>query len=124
MLGINSPSSSLSSSATVTILLVLRLLWILPGIRTQPPVPRKSSARLLVVLGSGGHTAEMLRLLEPLDFRNKYSRRVYVVSSGDTLGEGKAREFEARKGGVEGKVFPRFPFSSWWDGVDDRSMRF
>jgi beta-1,4-N-acetylglucosaminyltransferase len=113
------------SAATVTtILFVLRLLWILPGIHTQAPSPRKSSARLLVVLGSGGHTAEILRLLESLDFRNRYSWRVYVASSGDTLSEGKAREFEARKGGSEGKVFPlvSFRFLAGW--VDGRSMRF
>jgi hypothetical protein len=77
-------------------MLVARLLWILPLFRTQPGAARKSSANIVVVLGSGGHTAEMLRLIEPLDF-DKYTRRVYVVSSGDTLSEGKAQEFESWK---------------------------
>src|SRR6266496_5818049 len=76
----------------------VRLLWILPSFRVQPQPSRKSSAKLVIVLGSGGHTAEMLRLIEPLNF-NKYNRRVYVVSSGDTLSEGKARSFEIRKYG-------------------------
>ena len=81
-----------------TFLFVLRLLWILPCIRSQPRPPPRSSAKLLIVLGSGGHTAEMLRLLEPLDFIKRYKQRTYVVSSGDTLSEGKVRSFEAKKG--------------------------
>jgi len=98
------PSMSIHSvlKLTLSILLavvavsVVRLVWILPAFRLQPPPSRKSSAKILVVLGSGGHTAEMLRMIEHLDF-NKYNRRVYVVSSGDTLSEGKVRTFEARK---------------------------
>src|SRR5947207_14724831 len=75
---------------------VFRLIWILPFFRAQSPLPRRTAARLLVVLGSGGHTAEMLRLLQPLDF-NQYTHRSYVVSSGDVLSEGKAFELEKQK---------------------------
>ena len=82
--------------AAVFVVSIIRLLWILPTFRQQPPPSRKSSAKIVIVLGSGGHTAEMLRLIQHLDF-NKYQRRIYVVSSGDTLSEGKARTFEARK---------------------------
>ena len=81
---------------SVCILCLVRLIWILPGFRTQVQQPRKSSVRIVVVLGSGGHTAEMIRLLEGLDFE-KYGPRIYVVSSGDTLSEGKARDLEKRK---------------------------
>jgi beta-1,4-N-acetylglucosaminyltransferase len=81
---------------------IARFLWILPMVRTQHRSPRKSSAKVVIVLGSGGHTAEMLRLIEPLDF-DKYSSRIYVVSSGDTLSEGKARNFELRKQGIGDK---------------------
>lgn len=49
----------------------------------------------MVLLGSGGHTAEMLDLLRGLD-PAKYGRRTYVVSSGDRFSEAKAEEFEAR----------------------------
>jgi len=82
---------------SVASLCVARLLWILPIFRTQDPALIKSSAKLVIVLGSGGHTAEMLRLIENLDFK-KYTRRLYVISSGDILSESKARAFEARKG--------------------------
>ncbi|PGH07828.1 hypothetical protein GX51_01538 [Blastomyces parvus] len=54
-------------------------------------------AHLLIVLGSGGHTAEMLAMLEhaPLD-ANLFTYRTYVVSSGDSFSALKAVEFEKR----------------------------
>ena len=89
---------ALSILLAVVAVSVIRLLWVLPAFTTQPPPSRKSSAKIVIVLGSGGHTAEMLRMIEHLDFK-KYNRRVYIVSSGDTLSEGKARTFEQRKQG-------------------------
>jgi len=71
-------------------------MWVLPSFHVQPPPSKRPTAKLVVVLGSGGHTAEMFRLLEVLDF-DKYTYRLYVVSSGDSLSEGKARTFERRK---------------------------
>ncbi|KAK8224579.1 oligosaccharide biosynthesis protein Alg14 like-domain-containing protein [Phyllosticta capitalensis] len=53
--------------------------------------------RLLVVLGSGGHTAEMMAMLGKLDkarFLRSWSHRTYVVSEGDGLSAERAREFE------------------------------
>ncbi|KAK2808820.1 hypothetical protein FQN50_004296 [Emmonsiellopsis sp. PD_5] len=50
---------------------------------------------LLIVLGSGGHTAEMISMLKraPLD-PDLYTYRTYVVSSGDSFSARKAVEFE------------------------------
>jgi beta-1,4-N-acetylglucosaminyltransferase len=90
----------LSVALVVLATSLIRLLWILPSFRIQPHPTGKSSANIVIVLGSGGHTAEMLRLLEALNF-NKYPRRIYVVSGGDKLSEGKARAFETRRGGSE-----------------------
>ncbi|EKG21309.1 Oligosaccharide biosynthesis protein [Macrophomina phaseolina MS6] len=56
-----------------------------------------SPTRLLVVLGSGGHTAEMLAMLRKLDphtFLRSWSSRTYVISEGDALSAERAREFE------------------------------
>lgn len=95
--------------ALLTTLLVassLRLLAILP--RAQSPKhssaphqhahptlhARPTRARILVVLGSGGHTHEMLALLRDLDTR-KYVHRTYVVSSGDSFSAQRAVAFEA-----------------------------
>ncbi|KAH8821227.1 oligosaccharide biosynthesis protein Alg14-like protein [Xylogone sp. PMI_703] len=49
----------------------------------------------MVVLGSGGHTAEMISLIRDFDPK-RYSRRTYIVSSGDNFSASKAAEFEAR----------------------------
>ena len=73
----------------------IRLLATLPALN-----PRKAKARrrgsptyLLIVLGSGGHTAEMLMILRDLDSAT-YGHRRYVLSSGDGFSERKALEFE------------------------------
>lgn len=64
---------------------------------------------LAAVLGSGGHTTEMLSILHALP-RDMYTPRVYFVSSGDALSLLKAREAE---GGtlaphpMQGLVLPR-----------------
>ena len=46
-------------------------------------------ASVLVVLGSGGHTAEMLRLLPALPAQ--YSRRFFVAADTDVTSEAGAR---------------------------------
>lgn len=46
---------------------------------------------------SGGHTAEMVRLLATLDFA-RYTPRVYLVSSGDAFSAGQAARLEAARG--------------------------
>ncbi|KAL1959221.1 hypothetical protein VTO42DRAFT_2726 [Malbranchea cinnamomea] len=61
---------------------------------TVPRQPRRPT-HLLIVLGSGGHTEEMISMLRraQLDCRI-YSRRTYVISSGDAFSARKAAEFE------------------------------
>ena len=65
--------------------------------------PQTATGHLMVVLGSGGHTAEMLNILSSLPrLREKYSRRTYVVSSGDGFSALKAAEFERNMADVVG----------------------
>ncbi|KAL8787121.1 MAG: hypothetical protein Q9195_007903 [Heterodermia aff. obscurata] len=75
----------------------LRLTYILPGFKLgpNPPPPRRrgSPTYVLIVLGSGGHTAEMFSLLHSFDPRS-YQHRSYVVSKGDGFSSLKAIEFE------------------------------
>ncbi|KAI9815088.1 MAG: UDP-N-acetylglucosamine transferase subunit [Pycnora praestabilis] len=73
----------------------LRLLFILPSTNPQPPTRRKrgTPTHLLIVLGSGGHTAEMLSLLRDLE-TSLYTHRTYVISSGDSFSREKAIDFE------------------------------
>jgi beta-1,4-N-acetylglucosaminyltransferase len=96
------PLSSLYSIsfalALLTTLLVaasLRLIAILPNNRAKPIQwrSRPLATRVLIVLGSGGHTHEMFYLLRSLDTR-KYTHRTYVVSSGDAFSAQRAVEFE------------------------------
>jgi beta-1,4-N-acetylglucosaminyltransferase len=57
--------------------------------------PSYPYTHILVVLGSGGHTAEMLLMLQTLDMA-RWKKRSWVVSSGDSFSAGLAAEFEAR----------------------------
>jgi beta-1,4-N-acetylglucosaminyltransferase len=79
---------------TCLILFTTRIVSILPRYR-GPPKPRKRGQRthLLAVLGSGGHTAEMLTMLNGLD-TTSYQHRTYIISEGDPISETKATTFE------------------------------
>ena len=60
-----------------------------------PPTKKRTSpCRTLIVLGSGGHTAEMLRLLGGMNLEN-YTSRTYVVAEGDKMSVDKVENFES-----------------------------
>ena len=77
-----------------------RLLYILPAFNRRTPKPRKRNdpsdpIHIIIVLGSGGHTAEMLTMLSnPYFTPRTYTHRTYVVSEGDGFSAGRAVEFE------------------------------
>lgn len=48
---------------------------------------------MVVVLGSGGHTAEMMSLLRNMN-PTRYIHRTYIVSSGDNLSQDRAFDIE------------------------------
>ena len=50
---------------------------------------------MMIVLGSGGHTAEMMSLMRDVD-PTRCKQRTYIVSSGDDFSSGKAMEIEKR----------------------------
>ncbi|TKA57698.1 hypothetical protein B0A53_00847 [Rhodotorula sp. CCFEE 5036] len=88
----------------LVVLLVLRAAQVIVKThsdRRAPPHRQKSDeATLAVFLGSGGHTAEMMRLVAHLDWK-RFSRRVWIISSGDALSETKALAFEKSIGAGE-----------------------
>jgi beta-1,4-N-acetylglucosaminyltransferase len=88
-------SFAIATLATLLVAASLRLLAILPNARSKSTPLRKRplATRVLIVLGSGGHTHEMFYLLRDLDTR-KYTHRTYVVSSGDAFSAQRAAEFE------------------------------
>ncbi|PIA93847.1 UDP-N-acetylglucosamine transferase subunit alg14 [Cercospora beticola] len=89
--------------------LISRLLTILNPARPKPSRQSRRDAHqpthLLVVLGSGGHTAEMIAMLERsmheedptsrLDLNN-FRHRTWVVGEGDSLSAERARDFEEK----------------------------
>ena len=80
-------------------LLVVRLLYLVIYVK----LPRQSSATpmvTMVVLGSGGHTMEMLRLLSGMDLVN-FSQRVYVTADADAMSIKKITTFEQSHGNGE-----------------------
>jgi len=80
---------------TLVVAATLRLIAILRNTRsnTQPWSKPPLATRVLIVLGSGGHTHEMFYLLRDLDTA-KYTHRTYIVSSGDAFSAQRAVEFE------------------------------
>ncbi|OQE14537.1 hypothetical protein PENFLA_c037G04112 [Penicillium flavigenum] len=81
--------------------LIVLLLSLTISQNIIPPKRRRrgSPTHLLVVLGSGGHTAEMLYMLERMNFDPQiYTYRTYLVSSGDNFSAEKAKAFEAQLG--------------------------
>ena len=73
--------------------------------RPQPEKRKKgdSPAHLMVVLGSGGHTAEMLNILANVNIRD-FNRRTYVISSGDGFSAQKAKDFESEHGSLDYEI--------------------
>ncbi|EEP77082.1 conserved hypothetical protein [Uncinocarpus reesii 1704] len=93
-----------SASAATAILVVVGLaifftLSLIHLVRLQNASTKHAKSRraihLLVVLGSGGHTEEMLSMLRYARLDPEiYSKRTYLVSSGDLFSARKASEFE------------------------------
>ncbi|KAI4717206.1 Alg14-domain-containing protein [Aureobasidium sp. EXF-10727] len=102
---LNTPT--LAILATLTLFTIqfatLRLLSLAPH-RRPPPTPRKrgTSAHLLIVLGSGGHTAEMISMLRRSATCNNFTHRTWLVSSGDDFSAAFAEEFEQEVGEQRG----------------------
>lgn len=76
----------------------IRLITVLPAVRIKhenkkPSVSDiPSGTKLMVLLGSGGHTGEMIRLLEKTNLTG--CSRTWLVSSGDHSSLIKAKNFE------------------------------
>lgn len=97
----------LGLTLVVASLVILRLRFILDPKRKKPirhgRRNRHEPTHLLIVLGSGGHTAEMIAMLERavthpdpamrLDWKD-YTHRTWVVGSGDGISAQRARDFE------------------------------
>lgn len=61
----------------------------------KPPIGKEKVA-ISLFLGSGGHTSELLQIIDALDFI-KFSPRLYLISSGDSLSTTKVRTLENKR---------------------------
>lgn len=68
-------------SAYFSARLIYLILQCLTGKRSLKQ--SKNPARTLIVIGSGGHTAEMLRLMNKIN-KSKFMPRLYVLADSDT----------------------------------------
>ncbi|XP_076389156.1 ALG14, UDP-N-acetylglucosaminyltransferase subunit [Megachile rotundata] len=68
----------------------------------QKNVVRANPVKTMIILGSGGHTAEMIRILQYLNFKN-YSPRIYVHADTDIVSMEKVKDLE--KNNTDYKVF-------------------
>lgn len=91
---------------SILVSLLFRAIWVF----RSPPPERRVARRVLVVLGSGGHTGEMLMVLRNLPKAEWSPKRVkYVVSETDKDSAGAAERFEMAHIGrrAEIAVIPR-----------------
>ncbi|KAJ8376099.1 hypothetical protein SKAU_G00066790 [Synaphobranchus kaupii] len=87
----------------VVFIFAIRLLIVVrKGSECKPG--KKGSVSLLVVAGSGGHTTEVLRLVESLS--QAYSPRHYVIADTDKMSEDKIRTLETSKNEMDAQ--PKF----------------
>jgi len=74
---------------------VIRMFWVLYNtgkpLSSQPRRPK----RTLIVLGSGGHTAEILSLVRSMNFQ-QYAPRFYIAGATDEMSPTKAEGDEAQ----------------------------
>lgn len=76
----------------VIFLLAIRYYYLI-NVASAQQIRRKKPARTLIVLGSGGHTAEMMSIVKQLNKKN-YSPRYYILASTDSTSESKVLSVE------------------------------
>ncbi|TPX34346.1 hypothetical protein SmJEL517_g02965 [Synchytrium microbalum] len=95
----------LQLAATLVIVIIARLLILFYLPHSPSPKSRTQAAKTCIVMGSGGHTGEMTRLLTHLPSHQFYPR-CYLIASTDTISGSKAKELEREVlSGGEGRDF-------------------
>lgn len=79
------------------LLLLVRCVCLLRRNGVYPTSKRSKPCRTAVVVGSGGHTSEMMRIVGGLNLK-AYTPRLYVIAKGDEISQEKVRHFESSKG--------------------------
>ncbi|RZB62193.1 Alg14 domain containing protein, partial [Asbolus verrucosus] len=92
----------------VFVLILARILYIVHKITTgfsrEAPTKRVSPCKTVICIGSGGHTTEMLSLLNTIDFM-KYSPRYYILANTDKTSFAKVKNLENLKNGTKDDAY-------------------
>lgn len=72
-------------------ILLIVVLTLINQIFRRVKHEKGNKIKLLIILGSGGHTSEMLQLTKSIDLKEKY-QALYIVSDGDEHSERKLKE--------------------------------
>ncbi|MCL7034381.1 hypothetical protein MKW94_015063 [Papaver nudicaule] len=78
----------------IFIIFIIRILFVIHQSRKPLRNLPSKAVSTLIVLGSGGHTAEMINLIRVLQ-RDRFTPRVYVAASTDNMSLQKAQVLEA-----------------------------
>lgn len=92
----------LPPATAIVVLWVLRVAYL--WLRSRSPRPAGTAPiHTMAVLGSGGHTAEMLSLLRGLDAAT-YAPRDYVLATSDHTSAARIEAFEQQRAGAASDV--------------------
>ncbi|KAL3270963.1 hypothetical protein HHI36_021466 [Cryptolaemus montrouzieri] len=85
------------------LVIVTRVLYLIHKITTgysrKSEIKRTTPCKILICIGSGGHTTEMLQLIKNINFA-KYKPRYYTMAKTDKTSHDKVVNFEKAKEGI------------------------
>lgn len=91
-------SYSLSVLFVLALVMLVRCACLVRRQDSHPyPAKRNAPCRTMIVMGSGGHTSEMMLIVGGLDLK-RYTPRVYVSASDDKMSREKVETFEKARG--------------------------
>ncbi|RAL64522.1 hypothetical protein DID88_001996 [Monilinia fructigena] len=106
MIVLSALSLIIAAALIIVTTVSLRLLYVISPNHRRPPVKNNDQpSHLLVVLGSGGHTAEMISLLRDINAK-RWKHRTYIISAGDNFSSTKAQDCEER---IQSNIRPSMP---------------
>eukprot|EP00897_Mesotaenium_endlicherianum_P008957 jgi/Mesen1/808/ME000110S_11076 len=104
------------------ILIVTRVVYTILALTGRPVSRRRADEKVstLIVLGSGGHTAEMLNLVAAMDLSSKYRPRTYIAAATDNMSLTRARTMEEKLARESEQVSPTG--ASYWQIYRSREV--
>lgn len=92
-MGLDAFAAACCAIPVLASLLAVRFAYVLCRSGLPPTRPRAAGLRCLIVLGSGGHTAEMMNIITELQ-KDRFTPRYYVAALTDSMSLQKAQVYE------------------------------